>query len=116
MICIIHDIQDTCILMNPATNIMKEEISNIKFSVPNNNIVSNVTAEPSKDPNMIKKLLIEQIENPVRWRESIINMIKAGNQTFVEVGPGKVLSGLVKRIDRKVKIIQVNNMTDLNNL
>ena len=105
-----------CILMNPATNIMKEEISNIKFSVPNNNIVSNVTAEPSKDPNMIKKLLIEQIEKPVRWRESIINMIKAGNQTFVEVGPGKVLSGLVKRIDRKVKIIQVNNMTDLNNL
>jgi len=105
-----------CILMNPATNIMQEEITNIKFSIPNNKIVSNVTAEPSKDPNIIKKLLIEQIEKPVRWRESVINMMKAGNQKFIEIGPGKVLSGLVKRIDRNVKLIQVNNISDLNNL
>jgi len=105
-----------CILMNPATNIMKDEITNIKFSIPNNKIVSNVTAEPSKDPNIIKKLLIEQIEKPVRWRESVINMMKAGNQKFIEIGPGKVLSGLVKRIDRNVQLIQVNNISDLDNL
>ena len=64
----------------------------------------------------IKKLLIEQIEKPVRWRESIINMIKHGNKKFIEIGPGKVLSGLVKRIDRNVELIQVNNIDDLKNL
>ncbi len=105
-----------CILMKSATNIMRKEITNIKFSLPNNNIISNVTALPSKDPIIIKNLLIEQIEKPVRWRESIINMIKAGNQKFLEIGPGKVLSGLVKRIDRNVNIIQVNNISDLNKL
>ena len=105
-----------CILMNPATNIMREEIKNINFSQPKNNIVSNVTAEPSNNPDEIKNLLIQQIEKPVRWRESIINIIKAGNQKFIEIGPGKVLSGLVKRIDRNVELIQVNNINDLNNL
>ena len=105
-----------CILMSPATEIMRKEISNIDFSIPTNNIVSNVTAEPSKDPEKIKNLLIDQIEKPVRWRESVINMINAGSQKFVEIGPGKVLSGLVKRIDRNVKLIQVNNMSDLKNL
>ena len=105
-----------CILMSPATEIMRKEISNIDFSIPTNNIVSNVTAQPSKDPEKIKNLLIEQIEKPVRWRESVINMINAGSQKFVEIGPGKVLSGLVKRIDRNVKLIQVNNMIDLKNL
>ncbi len=105
-----------CILMNPATEIMKDEIENINFLTPNNKIVSNVTAEASKDPNMIKKQLIEQIEKPVRWRESVTNMINAGCQKFVEIGPGKVLSGLVKRIDRNVNLIQVNNISDLNNL
>ena len=79
-------------------------------------IVSNVTAEPSNDPDNIRKLLINQIEKPVRWRESIINMIKLGNKKFIEIGPGKVLSGLVKRIDRNVELFQVNNMNDLNNL
>ena len=105
-----------CVLMNPATKIMKEKISSTNFSIPNNKIVSNVTAESTKDPSMIKKLLIEQIEKPVRWRESIINMIENGTKKFIEVGPGKVLSGLVKRIDRNVQLIQVNNISDLNNL
>ena len=105
-----------CILMKPATYIMEQEIINIKFSVPNNKIVSNVTAEPSKDPDIIKNLLIDQIEQPVRWRESITNMISSGSQKFIEIGPGKVLSGLVKRIDRNVELIQVNNMNDIKKL
>ena len=103
-----------CSLMSPATAIMRQEINNIKFSAPKNKIISNVTAKPSTDPDTIKNLLIDQIEKPVRWRESIINIIKANNNTFIEIGPGKVLSGLVKRIDRNVKIIQVNNISDLN--
>ncbi len=105
-----------CPLMSPASKIMKKELSKTKFSIPNNMVVSNVTSKPSNDPEYIKNLLIEQIEKPVRWRESIINMIKLGNEKFVEIGPGKVLSGLVKRIDRNVKLIQVNNIEDLNNL
>tara|TARA_B100001027_G_scaffold214986_1_gene188093 strand:- start:1379 stop:2299 length:921 start_codon:yes stop_codon:yes gene_type:complete len=105
-----------CPLMEQATNIMREEILNISFSTPNNKIVSNVTAEPINDPDKIKNLLIDQIESPVRWRESVINMIKTGNRKFVEIGPGKVLSGLVKRIDRNIDLIQVNNISDLNNL
>ncbi len=105
-----------CSLMNSATKIMDKEINEINFSIPNNMIISNVTAKPSNDPKELKRLLIEQIEKPVRWRESIINMINAGNSKFIEIGPGKVLSGLVKRIDRNVELIQVNNIDDLNNL
>ncbi len=105
-----------CVLMSSASEIMSQKIKDTKFSIPNNNIISNVTAKPSKDPEKIKDLLIEQIEKPVRWRESIINIINSGNQKFIEIGPGKVLSGLVKRIDRNVKLIQVNNIGDLKNL
>ena len=61
-------------------------------------------------------MLIDQIEKPVNWRESVNNMISLGVNRFIEVGPGKVLSGLIKRIDRNVKINQVNNLTDIKNL
>ena len=105
-----------CPLMKSATNIMSNELSKINFSAPKNMIVSNVTAEPSNDPEKIRDLLIKQIEKPVRWRESVINMIKQGNKKFIEIGPGKVLSGLIKRIDRNVELIQVNNIDDLHNL
>ena len=105
-----------CMLMKPATKIMDKHLNNVKFSTPNNMIVSNVTAEPSNDSKKIKNLLIEQIEKPVRWRESIINMINLGCDKFIEIGPGKVLSGLVKRIDKNVKLISINNVEDLQNL
>ena len=104
-----------CPLMEPATTVMREKILETKFSEPRNLIVSNVTATPTNNTDEIKKLLIDQIEKPVLWRESIVNMISSGSQTFIEIGPGKVLSGLLKRIDRNVKIIQVNNVEDLTN-
>ncbi len=105
-----------CKLMGPATQIMADVISRTEFSKPNNLVVSNVTAQPSDDPVKIKQLLIDQIEKPVRWRESVVSMINSGNKEFIEIGPGKVLSGLVKRIDRNVKLIQVNTIDDINNL
>ncbi len=105
-----------CSLMNPATKIMHKELNSIKFLSPKNKIVSNVTAEATDNPDKIKSLLIEQIEKPVRWRESIINMIENGTKKFIEIGPGKVLSGLIKRIDKNVKLIQINTLDDLNNL
>ena len=75
-----------------------------------------MTAEEILDKDKLKNLLIEQIENRVRWRESILNMIKNGVNQFIEIGPGKVLSGLVKRIDRDVKINTINSETDIKDL
>ena len=69
-----------------------------------------------KNPEEIKKLLIKQIESRVRWRESIIYMIKKGVNHFIEIGPGKVLSGLVKRINRDVKIDTINSQNDIEGL
>ena len=105
-----------CPLMKNATNEMKSLINETEFKDPIVNIISNVTANPLSKSNDIKKFLVEQIENPVRWRESINNMILSGTSNFIEIGPGKVLSGLVKRIDRNMKINQVNNLSDAKNL
>ena len=64
----------------------------------------------------LKDLLIEQIENRVRWRESVINMINNGVNHFIEIGPGKVLSGLVKRINKMLKLVQLINESDIKEL
>ena len=105
-----------CELMRPATEIMKNEITNADFKMPINEIISNVTAKQTNDPQDIKNLLIQQIESPVRWRESVMNMINLNVDKFIEIGPGKVLSGLVKRIDRNMNLIQVNDIEDIKNL
>ena len=102
-----------CPLMSKATEQMKQIILDNEFKDPKVDIVSNVTANPVNNSKEIKKLLIDQIENPVRWRESIENIIKLGINNFIEIGPGKVLSGLIKRIDRNVKTNQVNSILDL---
>ena len=96
-------------------NEMKKKIYDTNFKDPIVDIISNVTAKPQNKSEEIKKLLIEQIEKPVRWRESVNNMIKLGVNNFIEIGPGKVLSGLIKRIDRNVKLNQVNNLDDIKN-
>ena len=102
-----------CKLMNSATKIMEEEISNENFEPPKIDIISNVTSEPVNEISDIKKLLISQIEKPVRWREIVNYMINKNITKFIEIGPGKVLSGLVKRINRDVELIQINNLEDL---
>tara|TARA_B100000674_G_scaffold495820_1_gene524300 strand:+ start:931 stop:1860 length:930 start_codon:yes stop_codon:yes gene_type:complete len=105
-----------CPLMKKATEIMKDNILSTNFSKPIVDIISNVDAKPQNEIDVIKNLLIEQIEKPVRWRESINYMISKGVNNFIEIGPGKVLSGLIKRIDRNVKINHVNNLIDLKSL
>ena len=105
-----------CPLMKKATEIMKDNILSTNFSKPIVDIISNVDAKPQNEIDIIKNLLIEQIEKPVRWRESINYMISKGVNNFIEIGPGKVLSGLIKRIDRNVKINHVNNLIDLKSL
>ena len=105
-----------CSLMNKATNIMNDELNKINFIEGKNKLISNVTANEISNTNELKDLLVKQIENRVRWRESVINMIGGGVNHFIEIGPGKVLSGLVKRINRDVKINTINNQSDIENL
>jgi [acyl-carrier-protein] S-malonyltransferase len=103
-------------LMSKATNIMSNELNKLNFKDNQNKLISNVTAQEIKNKEDLKNLLIKQIENRVRWRESVINMIENGVNHFIEIGPGKVLSGLVKRINKEVKINTVNNQNDIENL
>ena len=85
----------------------------INFEIPKPTIISNVTAEEESDINKIKPLLVDQITSRVRWRESVNYMIKKGVKNFMEVGPGKVLSGLVKKINRNVEISNINTIEDI---
>tara|TARA_Y100000741_G_scaffold202324_1_gene153830 strand:- start:358 stop:672 length:315 start_codon:yes stop_codon:yes gene_type:complete len=102
--------------MNKATEIMEKEIKKINFQEGKNSLISNVTAEEVSNKEDLKNLLIQQIENRVRWRESVKNMITNGVDHFIEIGPGKVLSGLVKRIDKNVKINTINSDSDIKDL
>ena len=105
-----------CSLMNKATNIMSDELNKLNFAESENKLISNVTAKEISNANELKDLLIKQIENRVRWRESVINMINNDVNHFIEIGPGKVLSGLVKRINKEVKIDTINNQGDIEGL
>ena len=105
-----------CHLMNKATQIMRNELEKINFQESTNILISNVTAEKISNKLELKELLIDQIENRVRWRESVINMINNGVTHFIEIGPGKVLSGLVKRINKNVKIDTINSESDIKEL
>ena len=102
-----------CNLMNKATELMKKEIEKLEFKDFQNTLISNVTANEIKDKSMLKDLLVKQIESRVRWRESVLYMINNGVNQFIEIGPGKILSGLIKRIDRNVKISAINKEEDI---
>jgi len=102
-----------CNLMKKATEIMSKEIENLEFKNPKNVLISNVTGKEITDAKLIKKLLIKQIESRVRWRESVLLMIAKGTDKFIEIGPGKVLSGLIKRIDKNVKVSAINTEEDI---
>ena len=105
-----------CNLMSKATEVMKKELNKITFKDSSNRLISNVTAKEILDKEELKNLLINQIENRVRWRESVIHMINKGVNHFIEIGPGKVLSGLVKRINKSVKINTINSESDIKDL
>ena len=102
-----------CSLMKSAELKMKEKILSIKFKKPKFDIVSNVTSRPENNADIIKKLLIEQICSTVRWRESIINMSKENITEYIEIGPGKVLSGMVKRTLKDINSFSINTIDDI---
>ena len=105
-----------CSLMNKATNIMSSELNRLNFIEGNNKLISNVTAKEIANTDELKDLLIRQIESRVRWRESVLNMVNNDINHFIEIGPGKVLSGLVKRINKELKIDTINNQGDIEGL
>ena len=105
-----------CSLMSKATQVMTVELNKLNFLKSEIKLISNVTAEEIINIDELKQLLIKQIENRVRWRESVINMINNNVNHFIEIGPGKVLSGLVKRINKEVKISTINNQNDIESL
>ena len=102
-----------CKLMNKATLVMEEEIKKLNFNEPENTLISNVTGKEIANSDELKDLLVKQIECRVRWRESVLLMINKGINQFIEIGPGKVLSGLIKRIDRNVKVSAINTEEDI---
>ncbi|MCX6149954.1 MAG: ACP S-malonyltransferase [Ignavibacteriales bacterium] len=100
-------------LMEPAIIDLKEKLDQTNIYDSKIPVYANVTAKPVTDKGEIKKLLIEQLNAPVRWEETIVNMINDGADEFIEIGPGKVLQGLVKRINSNVKFYGIDKYSDL---
>jgi [acyl-carrier-protein] S-malonyltransferase len=105
-----------CSLMNSAAIKMKDKIDNTNFIKPEYEIVSNVTSLPTNNPDEIKKLLVKQICSKVRWRESMLFMKEKKINTFIEIGPGKVLTSLAKRILPNTKCFSINSIDDIKEL
>jgi [acyl-carrier-protein] S-malonyltransferase len=104
-----------CSLMESAEKKMRQKITKLMFKNPNPSIISNVTARAENEASKIKELLIKQITSRVNWRESIEYMINNGVNKFIEIGPGKVLTGLVKRINKDVNVFNINSIDDITN-
>jgi len=102
-----------CKLMKKATDIISKEIEKLEFKELKNILISNVTAKEITSSSLLKDLLIKQIESRVRWRESVILMINKGVSQFIEIGPGKILSGLIKRTDKNIKVNAINHEEDI---
>ena len=105
-----------CSLMKNATNIMNKELEKLEFKKGSNTLISNITADEIFNADELKDLLVRQIENRVRWRESVINMINKDVNQFIEIGPGKVLSGLIKRVNKDVEVRSINTEEDIKNI
>lgn len=102
-------------LMKPAAEQLKSVLDSISIQEAKIPVIANVTASPMTNANVIKEKLVEQLYSPVRWQESVEEMINLGIDTFIEIGPGKVLSGLVKKVNRSVNIFSVYDEESLTN-
>jgi len=99
-------------LMEPARKELSFAIENTQFSKPVCPVYQNVSGKAFTDPAQIKKNLIDQLTSPVRWTQTIINMINDGATNFTEIGPGKVLQGLIRRINKDVRTSGVNGLPE----
>lgn len=97
-------------LLKPAGFALSKELDKLMVKFPGVPVVSNVTARPFEDEQQLRALLIKQVSNPVRWESSIRYMIDQGIDTFIEIGPGKVLTGFVKKISKDVKALHIEDV------
>lgn len=102
-----------CRLMAPAADAVGDALRDIAFSRPSMPVVTNVSAAPENDPDQLKRALIEQVTARVRWRESVLALAEQGADQLLELGSGKVLTGLAKRIDRSLSAKAVGTIEDL---
>lgn len=102
-----------CLLMREASEKFKEFISQFKFNDAKIPVVTNVDAKEKSSASAIVDVLIKQLYSPVYWQDCVKYMISKGVNTFIEIGPGKILSGLIRRIDQTVKVYNVENISDL---
>lgn len=100
-------------LMREAADRLAGKLRDVKMSAPVVPVVANVTALPVSDVEEIRKLLVEQVYSPVLWHDSVEWMISQGVDTFVEIGPGSVLTGLIKKIDKSVKLVNINSLSSI---
>ena len=105
-----------CSLMKSAADAMREKIYNTSFKKPSVEIINNVMAEVENSVEKIKELLVQQISSTVRWRETLIYMSKAKVKNFIEIGPGKALTGMVKRTIKDANSFSINSIADIKNL
>ncbi|WP_040228083.1 ACP S-malonyltransferase [Bhargavaea cecembensis] len=96
-------------LMKPAADRLREQLDAVAFNRPGFPVITNVTARPATEPDEMKELLVEQLYSPVRWEESVRTMLDLGVTRFIECGPGGVLSGLIRKIDRSVTVLKVED-------
>ena len=99
--------------MEPAAEYMKDKINQTQLAKPNFEVISNVSARKENNPEIIKKNLINQISSTVRWRETLIEMKNQNINTFIEIGPGKVLTGMVKRTLKDINSFSINSINDI---
>ena len=103
-------------LMHPAAEMMEEALAEFELRAPAVPLVANVTARETTDPGEIKQLLVEQVTHMVRWRETVLLFAANQVEEIVEVGAGRVLAGLTKRIDREIAAISVGTPAELEDL
>jgi [acyl-carrier-protein] S-malonyltransferase len=102
-----------CQLMAPAAREMEEALAEISLAPPSVPLLANVTAAPVSDPETIRRLLVEQVTGMVRWRESVLRLKAEGATRLIELGAGKVLAGLAKRIDKDLDAVSVGLPADV---
>jgi [acyl-carrier-protein] S-malonyltransferase len=105
-----------CALMEPAARELDDYLTDIQIAAPAIPVVSNVEAEPNTDEGRVRELLVRQVTSPVRWTESVEKMIDAGVSTFIELGPGAVLAGLIRKIDGSARVISAGTPEGIDKL
>jgi [acyl-carrier-protein] S-malonyltransferase len=102
-----------CSLMAPAARVLEAALSRVEVREPRFPVVANFDARPNADAARVKPLLVQQVDGPVRWEETILCMASAGVTHALEIGPGKVLAGLAKRITKDLKVLSVSDAATL---